>query len=417
MCPPERPRNADIVVWLTARWGQDVLVSSPDGPPEPTTPALSDTGHDAAESVTWAVRVAAAWSWRLIVVATAAYLIFRALSAVSLVAFSLILSLFLTAILRPLERRLRGWLPGPKSVPAALTLLIGIAVLAGIGYFVAWQITTHATELGNQITDFVNKTRDWLKTGPLHLNQADLDNLVNNITGTVKRNEGRIVSGAIQTVRTLAEIVGAALLILLSTFFMLRDGEQIWHWILGLFPRAAYQRVDRAARIGWGTFGGYMRGVVLIALFHGVTVTIVLLILRLPLAAALGVLIFLGSFVPLLGLTVTGAIVVAVATLEHGITAGIVVAVSIIVLFQIEGHVLQPVIMSRTVSVHPLAVAVSVFAGTALLGIPGALIAVPFVAFANTVIRALRAPLDEPGEQTEAATGERESTVEEDSED
>jgi predicted PurR-regulated permease PerM len=160
-----------------------------------------------------------------------------------------------------------------------------------------------------------------------------------------------------------------------------------------------------------------MRGVVLIALFHGVTVTIVLVILRIPLAAALGVLIFLGSFIPLLGLTITGAVVVAVATLEHGITAGIVVAVSIIVLFQIEGHVLQPVIMSRTVAVHPLAVAVSVFAGTALLGIPGALIAVPFVAFANTTVRALRAPLHEPEQQIEAGAGVHESTAEEGSQD
>ncbi len=198
---------------------------------------------------------------------------------------------------------------------------------------------------------------------------------------------------------------------------MLRDGEQIWRWLLGLFPRAAHVRVDRAARIGWGTFGGYMRGVVLIALFHGVTVTIVLVILRVPLAAALGVLIFLGSFVPLLGLTITGAVVVAVATLEHGITAGIVVAVSIIVLFQIEGHVLQPVIMSRTVSVHPLAVAVSVFAGTALLGIPGALIAVPFVAFANTTVRALRAPLNEPEDQIEAGARVQARPVDEGSED
>jgi predicted PurR-regulated permease PerM len=415
MCLAGLRRDADV--WLTAPIGQDVLVSSPEDPPEPTTPVLSDTGHDAAESVTWAVRVAAAWSWRLIVVAGAAYLIFRALSAVSLVAFSLILSLFLTAILHPLERRLRAWLPGPKSLSTALTLLTGIAVLGGIGYFVAWQITTHSTELGNQITDFVNKARDWLQTGPLHLKQADLDNLVNNITSTIKRNQGQIVSGAIQTIRTLAEVAGAALLILLSTFYMLRDGDQIWRWVLGLFPRAAHRRVDRAARIGWGRFGGYMRGLVLIALFHGVTVTIVLVILRIPLAAALGVLIFLGSFVPLLGLTITGAVVVAVATLEHGITAGIVVAVAIIVLFQIEGHVLQPVIMSRTVSVHPLAVAVSVFAGTALLGIPGALIAVPFVAFANTTIRALRAPLAEPEEQIEAGAGMHERTVDEGSED
>jgi predicted PurR-regulated permease PerM len=108
------------------------------------------------------------------------------------------------------------------------------------------------------------------------------------------------------------------------------------------------------------------------------------------LAAALGVLIFLGSFIPLLGLTVTGALCVAVALLEHGVASAIVVAIAIVVLVQVEGHVLQPVIMSRSVNIHPLAVAVSVFAGTALAGIPGALIAVPFVAFMNTAVRAVR---------------------------
>src|SRR5205823_13692065 len=115
----------------------------------------------------WPVRVAAAWSWRLIVVAAAAYLIFRVLSAVWLVAFSLIIALFLTGILLPLDRRLRSWVSRPKSLATALTLLIGVVVLGGIGYFVAWQITTHATQLGNQLTDFANKARDWLKTGPL----------------------------------------------------------------------------------------------------------------------------------------------------------------------------------------------------------------------------------------------------------
>ncbi len=387
-------------------------MTSDQPPPEPTTPVLSDTDHDAAESVTWAIRVAAAWSWRLIVVTVAAYLIYRAVSAVSLVAFSLILSLFLTAILHPLERVLRRVLPGPKSLPSALALLSGVAVLGGIGYFVAWQITTHSTELGNQITRFADNVRDWLRTGPLHLKQSDLDNLVSNITNAVRNNQGKLVSGAVDTVRTLGEVAGAFLLILLATFFMLRDGEIIWRWVLNFFPKASHRKVDRAAHIGWRTFGGYMHGVVLIALFHGVTVTIVLLILRVPLAAALGVLIFLGSFVPLLGLTITGAFCVGVATLEHGVTSGIVVAIAIIALVQIEGHVLQPVIMSRTVAVHPLAVAVSVFAGTALAGIPGALIAVPFVAFINTTVRALRAPLDEPAAEIESEAGVRDPTPE-----
>jgi predicted PurR-regulated permease PerM len=193
-------------------------------------------------------------------------------------------------------------------------------------------------------------------------------------------------------VRTVAEGLGALLLILLSTFFLLRDGDIIWNWTLKLLPSKAQGQVDLAGRAGWHTLGGYMRGQVLIALFHGVSVTIVLLVLRVPLAAALGVLIFLGSFVPLIGLTVTGALCVAVALLEHGVTAAIVVAVAIIVLVQLEAHLLQPVIMSRSVEVHPLAIAISVLTGTILAGIPGALLAVPLVAFLNATVRALRHP-------------------------
>jgi predicted PurR-regulated permease PerM len=160
--------------------------------------------------------------------------------------------------------------------------------------------------------------------------------------------------------------------------------------VLRLFPRRAQDRVDVAGRIGWSAFGGYMRGQVIIALFHGVSVTILLFVLRVPLAAALGVLIFLGSFIPLVGLTVTGALCVAVAGLEHGLTAAVVVAIAIIVLVQLEAHLLQPVIMSRSVAVHPLAIALAVITGTLLAGIVGALLAVPLVAFLNSTISALR---------------------------
>jgi predicted PurR-regulated permease PerM len=195
-------------------------------------------------------------------------------------------------------------------------------------------------------------------------------------------------------VRTVVEGLGALLLVLLSTFFLLRDGEQIWRWTLRWFPQSAQPRMDVAGRAGWRSLGGYMRGQVLIALFHGVSVMILLFILKVPLAAALGVLIFLGSFIPLIGLTVTGALCVAVAGLEHGLTAAIVVGIAIIVLVQLEAHFLQPIIMSRSVEVHPLAIALSVITGTILAGIVGALLAVPFVAFVNSTVRALRQPGD-----------------------
>lgn len=366
-------------------------MSSSETPPEPTTPPLSDTGRDAAEAVTWQVRVAASWTWRLIIIGFGLYLFAKIFIKIELVAFSFILALFLTAVLHPLERKLSKFVPGPKSLPAVLALLVGVAALGGIGWFVVWQISTHSNQLGNQITDFVDRTKNWLQTGPLHLKSADLDKLTNNITDTIRSHQGELISGAIQTVRTVAEALAALLLILLSTFFLLRDGELVWGWVLRLFPRRAQPRLDFAGRAGWGALGGYMRGQLLIALFHGISIFFLLLVLRVPLAAALAVLIFLGSFIPLVGLTVTGALCVAVTLLEHGPTAAIVVGVSIIVLVQLEAHLLQPVIMSRAVEIHPLAIALSVITGTILAGIPGALIAVPLVAFLNTTMHALRA--------------------------
>jgi putative heme transporter len=348
-----------------------------------------DRTRDAVDAVTWPVRVAAAWSWRLLVIALGVWLLGQVFSRIELVAFSFVLALFFTAVLHPVEMRLRR-LHGPPSLSAGLALLVGVAALAGIGWFVTWQISDHSSQLADQITNLVDKTRNWLHTGPLHLKSSDIDKLADNITKAIKDHQGQLLSGAVETVRTVVEFIGALLLILLSTFFLLRDGERIWKWTLTLFPRTAHDRLDVAARSGWRTLGGYMRGQVLIALFHGVSVMIVLLILRIPLAAALGVLIFLGSFVPLVGLTVTGALCVAVALLEHGVTAGIVVAISIIVLVQLEAHLLQPIIMSRSVEVHPLAIALSVLSGTLLAGIVGALLAVPFVAFLNTTISALR---------------------------
>lgn len=359
--------------------------------PEPATPMLSNPRHNANETVSWGVRIGAAWTWRLLVIALGLYVISRIFLRIELVAFSFILALFLTAVLHPLEVRLR-FIPGPRSVSAGLALLLGVAALGGVGLFVSWQISAHASELGDQINAFVAKTRHWLETGPFHVNASDLDRLAGNISDTIRQHQGALISGAIETVRAVVEALGALLLILLSTFFLLRDGELVWRWTVRLFPREAHRSLDHAGRVGWHSFGGYMRGQVLIALFHGVSVMIVLFVLRVPLAAALGVVIFLGSFVPLIGLTVAGALCVAVALLEHGLGAAITVAVAIIVLVQLEAHLLQPVIMSRTVELHPLAIALTVLTGTLLAGIVGALLAVPFVAFLNTTIHALRHP-------------------------
>lgn len=370
--------------------GPDAEPTRPASAPQPTTPILSDSRRNATEAVTWPVRVAAAWTWRLLVLAAAGYVVLRVSTRVGFVLLAVIIALFLTAVLQPLERLYQRLIPRPKSLSPLLALLSGVVVLGGIGYFVAWQITTHATELGNELSNLVTRTKHWLQTGPVHMNAADLNKLSTRITDTITGHPGQLLSGAITTVRTVGEVIAAVLLILLITFYLLRDGPIVWHWVVRLFPGSTHARVDYAGRAGWGAFGGYMRGQLLIALIHGISITVVLLVVGVSLAAPLGVLIFLGSFIPLVGLTITGAIAVGFTLLEHGWVAALVVTVAIVVLVQLEGHLLQPVIQSRTVHLHPLAVVLAVVTGTTLAGIPGALIAVPIVSFVNTSVRALR---------------------------
>ncbi len=256
--------------------------------------------RDASEAVTWQVRVGAAWAWRLLLLVLIVVVLGRVAHKLELVAISFVLALFFAAVLHPLERLIAKVLPKPRSISAALALLIGLAILAGIGWFVVWQISTHSGQLGDQINDLVNNTKNWLRTGPLHMNSKDLDNLATKITDAVQQHQGQLLSGAVQTVRAVVEALGALLLILLSTFFLLRDGDQIWHFALRFIPKQRQRHVDHAGRAGWVTLGGYMRGQVIIALFHGISVMIILFILQVPLAAALGVLIFIGSFIPLI---------------------------------------------------------------------------------------------------------------------
>ena len=383
-----------------------IVVSEPDVTPVAIT-------SPTAEAVTWPVRVASEWAGRLLVIVAALYIALRILERISLVAFAFVLALFFTAVLHPLEARLRGR-NGNRTLSSAVVLLTGIVVFGLVGFFVVQQISSHSAQLTDQVNAVGDKIRGYLRGAPFHLKDADLTKFTDQLTATLRTHQGEVVSGAVSTAQTLIEVVGGLLLALLSTFFLLRDGRQIWNWVLRLLPKAARQRVDYAGERGWFTLGGYVRGQVSIAFIHATTIFLVLLILRVPLAAALGVLIFLGSFIPILGLTVTGTLCIGVTLLEHGVTAAIVVGVAIILLVQLEGNLLQPVIMSRAVHIHPMAVALAVAAGTTVYGIVGALIAVPLVAFTNSFVRGLRAeavdPVAEDPEAKPTLEGEADST-------
>lgn len=370
--------------------------------PEPTRPE--------SDPVPRGVRVAAAWSWRLLLIVAAVYLVAQALAAVPIVTIPFVVALLLTAVLGPVQRRLHRGAHVPHSLAAFLALLLGIAVIGAIGTFVALQISANAPRMTEQFTQFLDDASRWLREGPLRLSDSQVEKYIQELSDTISKNQGTLVTGAITTLSTLSHVIAGGLLLLLSTFFLLRDGEVIWRWVLGLLPTSSRRRIDQVGRVGWHTLGGYMRGVTIIATLHATTIYVVLHVLEVPLALALSVLIFVGSFIPLIGMTVTGIFCIIVSLIEHGPAAATVVAITIVVLVQLEAHLLQPLIMSRNVEVHPLGVALAVLAGTSVAGVAGALFAVPIVAFANATLRAVHLPLppteEEREEQAKVAAGQ-----------
>ncbi|WP_226346717.1 AI-2E family transporter [Agilicoccus flavus] len=347
-------------------------------------------------SVPGGIKEAAAWCWRLLLIAATVYLAVRVLASVPIVTVPFVVALLLTAVLGPVQKWLHRSVHIPHSLAAFVALLVGVAVIGVIGTFVGAQISANAPRMATRFIQFIDTASHWLRNGPLQVSDEQVKTYGDEITAAISRNQESLVTGALSTLSALSHAIAGALLLLLSTFFLLRDGNVIWGWILSLLPARSRARLDQVGRYGWHTLGGYMRGQTIIAALHASTIFVVLFLLDVPMAVALSVLIFVGSYVPLLGMTVTGAFCIVVSLIEHGPGAALVVGITIVVLVQLEAHLLQPLIMARNVEVHPLGVAISVLAGTAIGGIAGALFAVPLVAFLNATVRAAHMPLGAP---------------------
>jgi predicted PurR-regulated permease PerM len=301
-----------------------------------------------------------------------------------LIVFPVIVALFISALLAPAVKRLQdnGMRRGGATAlvfVGSLLLLIGLAVLLG-------RIFANGIgDIADNVQQAVDDTKKWLAGPPLSVDDQDLRDIGANIRQSLQRNRDQIFSGAVGTVTVVGEVLTGLVLTLFTTFFFLYDGQRIWRWIVSLFPTRAIPHVAESGRRAWTTLTGYVRGTILIALVDGVCITIVLLILRVPLAVPLGVFVFFGAFVPLVGATVTGAVAVLVALVTKGLVTALLVLAGIIGVQQLEGHVLQPFLLGRFVRVHPLAVVLGITAGAILAGIGGAIIAVPVIAIINTV--------------------------------
>ncbi len=342
------------------------------------------------DHVPLSLRVAAAWSWRVIVVGVAVGAAVVAINRLQLLALAVFVGLLLTALLAPLHARLCA--AGVPRWLATVLMIVGfLAVLIGAAVLVAGSIVSEWGELSVSFQEGLNDIRVWLADGPLHASQGQIDQWLATLQATLSDNQSSLVSGALSTATTAAEVVTGAFLALFASIFFLHDGRGISRWFVGLFPARSQEGVEHAGAAGWITLTGYVRGTVIIALVDATSIGIVLSLLRVPLAIPLAVLVFFGAFVPIVGALVTGFVAVVVALAANGLWTALAVLAAIIAVQQVEGHLLQPVVMGRLVRLHPLAVVLAVTAGSVLAGIVGAVVAVPLVAVVNVVVRSYRA--------------------------
>ncbi len=345
---------------------------------------LADPADPREAHVPAALRVAAGWSWRLLVVAVAIYATLMAVGRVRLVVIPVIAGLLISALIRPIATGLRHH--GVPRLASSFVAVFGfVIIIAGAGVGVGFNAANELPTLSDQVSKGVVQVRDYLQDGPLHLSQKQLDDLANGITNSLASNRGRLVSSLLSGATVAAEVVTSILFTLFATFFFVHDGDRIWDWIVTRFPAGGEDQVRGAGREAWSTLTGYIRGTVIVALVDAVSITVGLVAVGVPLVAPLALLTFLGGFIPIVGATVAGVAAVLVTLVSNGLVPALVILGVVLAVQQIEGHLLQPLVMRRAVRLHPLAIVISLAAGGVLAGIPGAIAAVPFVAVVNRV--------------------------------
>jgi putative heme transporter len=362
----------------------------------------------------YGVDLAAQWSWRLILIGITTYVLFRLMQFFAELTIPVVIALLITALASPLV----GWMQRigiPRGLAAFLVVLGGLALVAAMLGFAGQQVAAGANDLANQVSAGLDEVKDWLRTGPLHVSDQQINDYIQKASDSLENQakSGKVLSQVTNIGSALTHILAGLFLVLFSTYFFLADGDRIWSWIVRFAPRAARAHVDSSGRVAWVSLTQFVRATVIVAVTDAVGVMIAASILQVQFVLAIGVLVFLGAFVPIVGAFVAGTVAVLVALVDHGPVVALLMLGAVVLVQQIESHVLQPFLMGRFVSIHPLGIIIAIAAGILLAGIAGALVAVPFAAAANAVVQHLATQTtvgeaaDEALEDDYAQSGER----------
>ncbi|MFI2707112.1 AI-2E family transporter, partial [Nocardioides sp. CER28] len=339
------------------------------------------------------VELAAQWAWRFLVIAAAGYVLVRALGFLEVVVIPIVVAMLIAALVVPVVGALQR-VGLPRGAAALLVVIGGLLFVGALLTFAGQQVANGANDLADQTVKGLGEIKDWLKTGPLHASDSQINDYIDRIQKAITdrtTNGGNVVGRVGEVGSALSHVFAGIFITLFATYFFLADGDRIWAWLVRLSPRAARGQVDGSGRVAWISLTQFVRATVIVAAVDAIGTMIVAAILGVPFVAAIGVLVFLGAFVPLVGATVAGSVAVLVALVDQGPLTALLMLGGVILVQQVEAHGLQPFLLGRWVSVHPLAVIVAIATGVLVAGIAGALVAVPLAAALNAVVQHLAA--------------------------
>lgn len=367
---------------------------------KPGEPRAGDGGPDALpspdEQVPRPLRQVAAWAWRLILIAILIYGAFRVTVELRLVVLPLIAAILLTALLQPLAARLRGFgMPG--LLATWLTFLTAIVIIAGVITLTANRVNADYPQLAAEVRRTVNQLQDSLAGPPFHLHGARLQNLLDQAGQFISQHKSTIAGTVVTGGKIFLEFAAGLVLMLFISFFLLKDGDRIYAWLISGLSREANRRMTNAGAAAWHVLTSYVRGTIVVAAIHAVFIGLALSLLGVPLAIPLIILVFLAAFIPLVGILVIGFLAILVTLATKGWIAAVILLAVFVVENQIEGHLLQPLVVGRAVRLHPLAIIIVLAVGGVIAGIPGAIVAVPLAAVITYAWPFLRHSGPEPG--------------------
>lgn len=341
------------------------------------------------------VRAASEWTWRLLLIAAGIAALIYLVGFLSEVTYPIIVAILLAALLEPLFRRLASFMP--RGLAAIITVLGTLAVIVGLFSFVVNQFAAQLPDLVGQVGQGVDQIRTWVLT-TFNLSNNELTGYLDRARESLGQSE--IGTRAAQAGLTVGHLLAGAAITMFALFFFLYDGPQIWGWVVRLFPRAVRAKAISGGRIAWGQLQAFTRATILVAAVDALGIGLGALALGVPFASGIGLLVFLGAFIPVIGALLSGFIAVVLALVAKGPVVALIMLGVVVVVQQVEAHLLQPLLLGRAVRVHPLAVILGIAAGVVVGGIFGALVAVPLIAVLNAVGHHLLDPeppgVDEP---------------------